>query len=136
MAIKNLLKLLRNLPATWRFQAVGLAIGAAVTSLNLVDPWLLKYAIDRVLPSRSTELVIEFVLFWLAVATMQALGEVCARYAYGLAGERVAAELRQALGRSYLRKPLAFFRDSRHGELMAPYTVETGVIQSMVEGGG
>ena len=127
--LKRLLELARP---EWRSIALGVVFLALGSAMSLLYPQGLRVIIDGVLGGRQLELIDRTALFMVGIALVQGVSIALRALLFNIAGERVVARLREKLFRSILSQEIAFFDESRTGELTNRLSADTGVLQSAV----
>lgn len=119
-----------------RWLWLSFAIAPATIAAELVQPVILKHAIDTDIAGRDLRgLAIMTALLIGAIVVQTALGYV-QLYAQQLAGQRAAHDLRLAVHRHVLGQRLAFFDRTPVGRLTQRMTGDTDNIQEMFAAGG
>jgi ATP-binding cassette subfamily B protein len=110
-----------------------LAIGALLISSAafLVLPIAVRFVIDNGFTAESAAIVDRYFSYLLGVAVLMGLfGAARAYFVYWL-GERVVADLRDALYQHMIRMDPAFFEVTKTGEVLSRLTADTTLIQSI-----
>jgi ATP-binding cassette, subfamily B, bacterial len=107
--------------------ALGVAAGA---SLSL--PAAVGQMIDHGFSAADARLIDRYFVVLFAVAAVLAVATPLRFYFVTLLGERVMADLRDALYRHLLRLSPAFFESTRVGEVLSRLTTDTTLIQTVV----
>jgi ATP-binding cassette subfamily B protein len=122
-------------PYRWQvLMAAVFLLGSSAATLAF--PWALKGLIDQglVAPDRSTQLMQlrqhMGVLFGVAIA--MGLLSAARYYTVSWLGERVTADLRDAVYTRVLHQSPAFFETTRVGEVLSRLTTDTTLVQSVV----
>ena len=120
-------------PYRGRLAFIGVLILVTV-SIGVVNPILIKFVLDNLLPDGDRDLG----LLYLQVALMivlpiitSALG-VWQSYLSNVVGQRVMNDLRVALYRHLQWMPLRFFTETRTGEIQSRISNDVGGVQSVV----
>lgn len=120
--------LLRRLRALWKLQLVGIACVAIASTLSLLDPLLMKWLIDSVLPHKN--------LLYLGLVVAAALGAYVGRVlfqnwatlcTFGV-GQKLALKLRIELFVHLERLTARFYRDNPIGDLVQRLDRDVDVI--------
>lgn len=115
----------------------GLLIAAICTlimfnSIGITMPWLLKIAIDRVIPNA------DYMLFWvlcgamLIIYTARVLLRYVASYLVDYTGIRIMVDLRQKVFRHLQSLSLRFYEEYRTGKLISNVISDVALLQMMV----
>jgi ABC-type multidrug transport system fused ATPase/permease subunit len=119
---------LRRLRAFWKLQLVGIACVAVASTLSLLDPLLMKWLIDSVLPHKN--------LLYLGLVVAAALGAYVGRVlfqnwatlcTFGV-GQKLALKLRIELFVHLERLTARFYRDNPIGDLVQRLDRDVDVI--------
>ena len=89
------------------------------TGLSLVSPLIFRNLIDRVLPTKDMNGLMQFALALLLIPVMSGLVGVIQRRLNSMIGEGVIYDLRVALFAKLQRMSLRFFTNTKIGELMS-----------------
>ena len=125
-------RLLQLARPEWRSIALGVAFLALGSAMSLLYPQGLRVIIDGVLGGKRLELIDRTALLMVAIALVQGVSIALRALLFNIAGERVVARLREKLFRSILSQEIAFFDESRTGELTNRLSADTSVLQSAV----
>ena len=104
-------------------------ISAAVSVLN---PFLIRDALDQGLVGGNGTLLTEYVLAMIAVAIFSNAASVWQTYASNVVGQRVMHDLRTAVYRRLQRMSLAFFTKTRTGEIQSRIANDIGGLENVV----
>lgn len=110
--------------------ALGALLAAALATLAL--PLAFRLVIDAGFSARSSAEIDRYFLGLFAVAVALALFTALRFYSISLFGERVVADLRQALYQRLLHLDATFYERSRTGELMSRLTTDTELVQTVL----
>jgi ATP-binding cassette subfamily B protein len=129
-ALSMLLPFLR--PYRLRLTLAGLFLLLAAGT-TLAFPWALRLLIDQGLasPNASAQLVVHFVELFLVAAAL-ALFSALRFYFVTWLGERVTADIRNAVYAHVLRQSPSFFETTQTGEVLSRLTNDTTLIQTVV----
>jgi len=132
-AFRGLLPFLK--PYRNRFVIAGIALVVAAGS-TLAIPYAFKQMIDLGFGAnagvRSAAHVNEVFLALFAVATVLALATAARFYSVSWLGERVTADIRNAVYSHVVRQSPEFFETTKTGEVLSRLTTDTTLIQSVV----
>lgn len=118
----------------------SLAALLAATALKLLEPWPLKFVIDRVVPSAAgesaaaaglapTTLLALCALGLVAVIALKALFQYLATVGFALVGNRVLTALRADLFRHLQALPLSFHARARTGDLTLRLVTDVAMLK-------
>ena len=102
---------------------------AAAAMLAL--PVALRHLIDQGLSSRSTDTINRYFVAFLAAAAVFGVFAALRFYLVTWLGERVVADLREAVYARVIRMDPAFFEVTRTGEVLSRLTADTTLVQSI-----
>jgi len=132
-AFKGLLPFLK--PYRNRFLVAGIALIVAAGS-TLAIPYAFKQMIDLGFGAnagvRSAAHVNQVFLALFAVATVLALATAARFYSVSWLGERVTADIRNAVYSHVVQQSPEFFETTKTGEVLSRLTTDTTLIQSVV----
>jgi len=132
-AFRGLLPFLK--PYRNRFAIAGIALVVAAAS-TLAIPYAFKQMIDLGFGAnagvRSAAHVNEVFLALFAVATVLALATAARFYSVSWLGERVTADIRNAVYSHVVQQSPEFFETTKTGEVLSRLTTDTTLIQSVV----
>jgi ATP-binding cassette subfamily B protein len=109
--------------------ALGALLVAAAAMLAL--PVALRYLIDEGMAAGSPETINRYFLAFLAAAAVFGVFAALRFYLVTWLGERVVADLRQAVYQRVIRMDPAFFEVTRTGEVLSRLTADTTLVQSI-----
>lgn len=109
------------------------AMVALVTasSAMLVLPITLRYVIDNGFVAQNLETVDRYFVWFLVVAVVFSLFAALRYYLVTWLGERVVADIRNAVYARVIRMDPAFFEVTRTGEVLSRLTTDTTLVQSI-----
>ena len=130
--MRRLLQYLRP----YRWQAV-LALGAIIVNsvLQLAQPWLMKEAIDRYIPSGSLEGVNRIALWYFLVLVAAFALEFAQTWLLQNTGQRIMFDMRMQIYRHLQRLDLRFYDRNPVGRLMTRVTTDVDVINDLFTSG-
>ncbi len=108
---------------------LALALAAAAT---LAVPFTVRFMIDVGFTEVSTSSVDRYFIALMAVAVILALATATRHYLVSWLGERVVADIRQAVYKHVIVMDPAFFEVTRTGEVLSRLTTDTTLIQTVV----
>jgi len=118
-------------PYRWRLAAVlGLIVVASL--LSMVNPFLVRTALDQGIFKHRTTLLSEVVLGMIAIAIATGAFSVWQTYISNSIGQRVMHDLRAAVYRHLQRMSLAFFTRTRTGEVQSRIANDIGGLENVV----
>jgi ATP-binding cassette subfamily B protein len=109
--------------------ALGALLVAAAAMLAL--PVALRYLIDEGMAAGSPETINRYFIAFLAAAAVFGVFAALRFYLVTWLGERVVADLRQAVYQRVIRMDPAFFEVTRIGEVLSRLTADTTLVQSI-----
>ena len=109
--------------------ALGALLVAAAAMLAL--PVALRYLIDEGMAARSPETINRYFIAFLAAAGAYGVFAALRFYLVTWLGERVVADLREAVYRRVIRMDPSFFEVTRIGEVLSRLTADTTLVQSI-----
>ncbi len=128
---------------------IGLAFGAlfAQTAFYLMEPWPLKFIVDRVLGRESaiaaaghdslaaldsTTLITVAALSLVVITGLRALAAYRSTVGFALIGNRTLAQIREALFQHLQRLSLAFHHRASSGDLTLRVVADVGIVKEVV----
>ena len=128
-------RLLTYLTPYRRLTALAIALLVGAFLLELVQPYLIKIAIDDHMATRDLQGLGRVALAYLA-ALLGAFGcRYLEQYVMNLVGQRVMYDLRQELFAHLLRQNMRFFTRNPIGRLMTRVTSDVDVLSEMFSAG-
>ncbi len=109
--------------------ALGALLVAAAAMLAL--PIALRYLIDEGMAAGSSETINRYFIAFLAAAGVFGVFAALRFYLVSWLGERVVADLREAVYSRVIRMDPAFFEVTRIGEVLSRLTADTTLVQSI-----
>jgi ATP-binding cassette subfamily B protein len=132
-AFRGLLPFLRPYKRQFAMAGIALVVAAAAT---LAIPYAFKQMIDLGFGAQAGAKSIKHVdatfLALFAVATVLALATAARYFTVSWLGERVTADLREAVYRHVVQQSPEFFETTQTGEVLSRLTTDTTLIQSVV----
>ena len=101
------------------------------SGIGLIYPQAARYVVDRGLSERSLDELNLIALALLGTFSLQAALTWVRHYLMSWLGERVVADLRDAVYRHVIRMEPAFYEVTKIGEVMSRLTADTTLIQSI-----
>ncbi len=126
--LRALLPFLRPYRGTLLLALLALLVAAAAM---LALPIALRNLIDGGMAARSPETINRYFLAFMAAAGMFGVFAALRFYLVTWLGERVVADLREAVYRRVIRMDPAFFEVTRIGEVLSRLTADTTLVQSI-----
>lgn len=118
-------------PYRWQMVIAMLAlIFTAAITLGLVQ--FVRVIVDSGFVAGSQQSLTQAIAAFIAMAMLQALGTFCRFYWVSWLGERVTADIRQAVFRHLLSLPPAYFEENRSGEIQSRITTDTTLLQTVI----
>ena len=110
-----------------------LALGAlfVASGVFLALPVAVRYVIDFGFSAADVATIDRYFIFFLGLALLFGVFGAARVYFINLLGERVVADLRNALYRHVIRMDLTFFEITKTGEVLSRLTADTTLIQSI-----
>ena len=112
--------------------AIVLVAILATSGLGLINPILLKLLIDDAIPRLDFSRLNLYVGLMIGLPILSGLIGVGQSYLNNVIGQRVMADLRDALYRHLQRMPLRFFTETKTGEIQSRLSNDVGGIQGVV----
>ena len=109
--------------------ALGALLVAAAAMLTL--PIALRYLIDEGMAAGSPDTINRYFIAFLAAAGMFGVFAALRFYLVSWLGERVVADLREAVYRRVIRMDPSFFEVTRTGEVLSRLTADATLVQSI-----
>lgn len=131
---KSLKPLRTLLPFLRPYRRVLLAALAALLTASgamLVMPVALRFVIDEGFGAQNAELVNRYFIWFLLVAVVFSLFAALRYYLVTWLGERIVADIRNAVYAKVIRMDPAFFEVTRTGEVLSRLTTDTTLVQSI-----
>lgn len=126
--LKALLPFLRPYRGTLAAALLALLVAAGAM---LALPIALRHLIDQGLASHSTETINRYFVAFMAAAGVFGVFAALRFYLVTWLGERVVADLREAVYSRVVRMDPAFFEVTRIGEVLSRLTADTTLVQSI-----
>jgi ATP-binding cassette subfamily B protein len=119
------------MPYRWRIATAAVALIVSSTAA-LVLPTAARGLIDHGFSAREAALIGQYFLAFIAVAAVMGLSSAIRFYCVTWLGERVVANVREAVFANVLTLTPAFFEVTRTGEVLSRLTADTTLIQTVV----
>lgn len=100
----------------------------ATTAIELAPPWLIRYAIDSLIPRGQIGRLGLLAAGLMAIAALQGLIDFARLYSTAAVGQRVVFEMRSAVFQHLSRLSFSFYDRARTGDLMARVTGDIEVL--------
>ncbi|NGX17255.1 ABC transporter transmembrane domain-containing protein [Wenzhouxiangella sp. XN24] len=110
--------------------ALGALLLAAGATLSL--PVAVRFMIDQGFSAENTAQVDRYFLAMFGIASLLAISTSLRYYFVSWLGERVVADVREAVFRHILRLSQSFYETTRTGEVLSRLTTDTTILQSVV----
>ncbi len=104
----------------------------ASAAIGLAFPQIVRYLLDAAFEQRDRRLLDRIALLMAGLFVVQAVLNFAQAYLLSATGERIVAQLRQALFDRLLGLHAGFFADRRTGELTSRLSADIGTLQSLV----
>lgn len=101
---------------------------------TLVSPYVLKIIIDDVFPSRNYTLLLEVLLIYLIISIARLVISYISTYMFESVSNHIMKDIRMSLFSHLIRLPLAFFDNSKAGDVIHRINSEVNSIQNMLTG--
>ena len=131
---KSLKPLRTLLPFLRPYRRVLVAAMVALLTASgamLVMPVALRFVIDEGFGAQNAELVNRYFIWFLLVAVVFSLFAALRYYLVTWLGEKVVADIRNAVYAKVIRMDPAFFEVTRTGEVLSRLTTDTTLVQSI-----
>lgn len=118
-------------PYRWQMITAMLAlIFTASITLGLVQ--FVRVIVDSGFVAGSQQSLTQAIAAFIVMAMLQAAGTFCRFYWVSWLGERVTADIRQAVFRHLLDLPPSYFEENRSGEIQSRMTTDTTLLQTVI----
>jgi len=114
-----------------RWHALGLFLTILAAALALVQPWITRLLIDKVLINGNTELLAKICFVYLGAILFGSVVGMAMSVLFSWAGQSAAIDLKMTLYEKLNTLSMAFSGRKRVGELMAGFTSDIPVMQSL-----
>jgi ATP-binding cassette, subfamily B, multidrug efflux pump len=111
---------------------VGLACVVVTTSIQLLSPWILKYAIDDLTAGVTRRKLALYAAALLGVACVGAVFRYLMRLILIGASRDIEFDLRNAFFARLLQMPLGYYQERRTGDLMSRATNDLNAVRMMI----
>ncbi|MEO8223971.1 MAG: ABC transporter transmembrane domain-containing protein, partial [Gammaproteobacteria bacterium] len=115
----------------WRVLLLALVALLVGASALLALPIALRYVVDFGIAGKDPAQINRYFLYLLGVAVLFGIFAAARMYLVNWLGERVVADIRQAVYRRILRLDPTFFEITKTGEVLSRITTDTTLIQSI-----
>ncbi|MCO4762607.1 MAG: ATP-binding cassette domain-containing protein [Myxococcales bacterium] len=139
--LRNGLQVLGNLPmdrllalsrSQWKILTVGTLFLLISSAAGLAYPQAVKWIFDGAFTSKDQATVDNAALAMLVIFLLQGIATALRSYLFTVAGERIVANLRRSLYDHLIAQEIAFFDETRTGELVSRLASDTQVLQNTV----
>ena len=130
----DLRRVVRFFAPYWREEALLLACISVVALLGLLPPLFTKWLIDDAIPQASERLVFLYVGGMIASAMLAGVIGVAQGYLNAYIGEGIMRDIRTSLVAHLHRMPIAFFTNTKTGEIMNRVSNDVDNIDNIVTG--
>jgi subfamily B ATP-binding cassette protein MsbA len=114
-----------------KWHALGLFLTILAAALALVQPWVTRLLIDKVLIDGNTELLAKICFVYLGSILFGSVVGMAMSVLFSWAGQSAAISLKMTLYKKLNTLSMAFSGRKRVGELMAGFTSDIPVMQSL-----
>ncbi|MCK5132177.1 MAG: ABC transporter ATP-binding protein [Candidatus Sabulitectum sp.] len=114
-----------------KWHALGLFLTILAAGLALVQPWVTRLLIDKVLIDGNTDLLLKICFAYLGAVLLGSLVGMAMSILFSWVGQSAAIDLKMALYKKLNTLSMAFTGRKRVGELMAGFTSDIPVMQSL-----
>ena len=128
-------RLLQYLRPYWRSVVAALVTIVVGGGASLVQPYLIKVAIDRYIAARRLTGLDRLALVYLAVLVIAFVAEYAQTWTMQLTGQRIMFDLRMAIYRHLQRLDLRYYDRNPVGRLMTRVTSDVDVINDLFTSG-
>src|SRR5262245_21243855 len=128
-------RLLQFLRPYWRSVAAAFVTIVVGGGASLVQPYLIKVAIDRYIAAQRLEGLNRLAIVYLAVLTIAFVAEYAQTWTMQLTGQRIMYDMRMAIYRHLQRLDLRFYDRNPVGRLMTRVTSDVDVINDLFTSG-
>ena len=118
----------------WREEALILLCIVVVSVLGLLPPLFTKWLIDDAIPKASLQLILLYVGGMIASAILAGVIGVVQGYLNSYVGEGIMRDIRTSLVSHLHRMPIAFFTNTKTGEIMNRVSNDVDNIDNIVTG--
>ena len=115
--------------------AAALAALLLAASATLSLPVAVRFMIDRGFSAASAAQVDRYFVALLGIASLLAVATALRYYLVTWLGERIVADVREAVFRHMVRLSPAFYETTRTGEVLSRLTTDTTILQSVIGSG-
>jgi ATP-binding cassette subfamily B protein len=130
-SLKPLRALVPFLAPHWRVLAVALGALLVAAAAQLALPIALRFLIDEGLAVRDAATINRYFIAFLAAAVIFGAFAALRFYLVSWLGERVVADMRNAVYAKVIRMDPTFFEVTRTGEVLSRLTADTTLVQSI-----
>jgi ATP-binding cassette subfamily B protein len=130
-SLKPLRALAPYLAPHWRVLAVALGALLVAAAAQLALPIALRFLIDEGLAVRDAATINRYFIAFLAAAVIFGAFAALRFYLVSWLGERVVADVRNAVYAKVIRMDPTFFEITRTGEVLSRLTADTTLVQSI-----
>jgi len=128
-------RLLQYLRPYWRSVVAALVTIVVGGAASLVQPYLIKVAIDQYIAARRLTGLDRLALIYLAVLVIAFVAEYAQTWTMQLTGQRIMFDLRMAIYRHLQRLDLRYYDRNPVGRLMTRVTSDVDVINDLFTSG-
>src|SRR6476660_1388273 len=128
-------RLLEYLRPYWRSVVAALVTIVVGGAASLVQPYLIKVAIDQYIAARRLSGLDRLALIYLAVLVVAFVAEYAQTWTMQLTGQRIMFDLRMAIYRHLQRLDLRYYDRNPVGRLMTRVTSDVDVLNDLFTSG-
>ena len=114
-----------------KWHALGFFLTILAAGLALVQPWISRLLIDKVLIDGNTELLLKICFVYFGAVVLGSLISMAMSVLFSRVGQSAAIDLKMTLYKKLNTLSMAFAGRKRVGELMAGFTSDIPVMQSL-----
>ena len=125
----------RLLPFLTRYRrkfSFGLLFVVITTSIQLLPPWVMKYAVDDLTAGVTTSKLVRYALIVFLIACVGAIFRFLMRRVIIGASREIEYDIRNAFFARLQQMPLAYYQGRRTGDLMSRATNDLNAVRMMI----
>lgn len=113
------------------WQALGLLLTLVAAGLGLVQPWISRLLIDKVLIEKNTSMLLEICLVFLGATLLSSVVRMASSLLFNWMGQITGNDLRVVLHGKLTQLSIAYTGKKKTGELLSSFTSDIPVIQGL-----
>lgn len=113
------------------WQALGLLLTLVAAGLGLVQPWISRLLIDKVLIEKNTSMLLEICFVFLGATLLSSVVRMASSLLFNWLGQATGNDLRVVLHGKLTQLSIAYTGRKKTGELLSSFTSDIPVIQSL-----